>query len=292
MWLTLEVVYSLTRKHRFHHLDVGHPDNPKRYRICGAPTRQAEALYRHCTMPAGWGTDHPGEGRCKLHGGRSLRGPDSPNYIHGRYAMAFRGRLRKLYESHAHADGDPLDLLPELDVQRTMLSLAIQSLGGTLQPDGDDDARESEDDGEVLANYFSPNPSDTSHQAGRGGDTEKRGSKVSSAVDQRARLLVSIENLQVVLDYSNAVVRTVERIVSMYNQSAMTKAEVMYILAKIKEVMNEFIPEKDRQRAFIDKLARGIPGAIEAWGKAELSGGDASEAAGEARGVIEGVRVR
>src|SRR5262245_19792697 len=41
-------------------------------RVCGAKKRQSEGT---CTRPAGWGTDHAGHGRCKLHGGstRSLR---------------------------------------------------------------------------------------------------------------------------------------------------------------------------------------------------------------------------
>jgi hypothetical protein len=39
----------------------GH-DRPK----CGAKKRQGEGL---CERPAGWGTDHAGTGRCKLHGG-------------------------------------------------------------------------------------------------------------------------------------------------------------------------------------------------------------------------------
>jgi hypothetical protein len=33
---------------------------------CGAKKRQGEG---NCMRPAGWGTDHPGVGRCKLHGG-------------------------------------------------------------------------------------------------------------------------------------------------------------------------------------------------------------------------------
>lgn len=33
---------------------------------CGATTKQTGAP---CTQPAGWGTSHPGIGRCKLHGG-------------------------------------------------------------------------------------------------------------------------------------------------------------------------------------------------------------------------------
>jgi hypothetical protein len=35
-------------------------------RYCGARKRQGEGT---CHRPAGWGTDHPGVGRCKLHGG-------------------------------------------------------------------------------------------------------------------------------------------------------------------------------------------------------------------------------
>lgn len=33
---------------------------------CGAKKRQSDG---HCTQPAGWGTDHLGDGPCKLHGG-------------------------------------------------------------------------------------------------------------------------------------------------------------------------------------------------------------------------------
>lgn len=33
---------------------------------CGAKRLKVDAA---CTLPAGWGTDHPGIGRCKLHGG-------------------------------------------------------------------------------------------------------------------------------------------------------------------------------------------------------------------------------
>lgn len=41
--------------------ESGH-DGPK----CGGKKRQGEGT---CTQAAGWGTDHPGTGRCKLHGG-------------------------------------------------------------------------------------------------------------------------------------------------------------------------------------------------------------------------------
>jgi hypothetical protein len=35
-------------------------------RLCGATKRQGDGC---CRKPAGWGTSHPGRGRCRLHGG-------------------------------------------------------------------------------------------------------------------------------------------------------------------------------------------------------------------------------
>ena len=42
-----------------------------RDRFCDAKKRQGEG---HCERPAGWGTSHPGYGRCKLHGGSTQTG--------------------------------------------------------------------------------------------------------------------------------------------------------------------------------------------------------------------------
>lgn len=44
----------------------GHDSKP----LCGARRRQADAT---CRRPAGWGTDHVGIGRCKLHGGSTTK---------------------------------------------------------------------------------------------------------------------------------------------------------------------------------------------------------------------------
>lgn len=47
--------------------------------LCGRPTRSGKACHR----PAGWGTDHPGVGACKLHGGMSPSGK-----VHAARALA------------------------------------------------------------------------------------------------------------------------------------------------------------------------------------------------------------
>lgn len=49
---------------------------------CNARNRSGS----HCELPAGWGTDHVGEGRCKLHGGASP-------VRHGLYSKVTKHRL-------------------------------------------------------------------------------------------------------------------------------------------------------------------------------------------------------
>jgi hypothetical protein len=55
---------------------------------CGRTTRQGG---EPCELPAGWGTDHPGEGACKHHGGASSGAPeDNDNAAtHGAYSESF-----------------------------------------------------------------------------------------------------------------------------------------------------------------------------------------------------------
>lgn len=57
-------------------------DAEGRDRFCGAKKRQGEG---NCRRPAGWGTSHPGIGRCKLHGGST---PDQVKHANGQKAAA------------------------------------------------------------------------------------------------------------------------------------------------------------------------------------------------------------
>ena len=97
--------------------------------ICGAKTRSGTP----CKQKAGWGTHHVGEGKCKLHGGASHGRP----IVHGRYAKVFKGKLREKFEE-AYSDGNPLDLLPELAVQRTLLQNYIDRFVESYSPSGPD----------------------------------------------------------------------------------------------------------------------------------------------------------
>lgn len=78
---------------------------------CGAQKRQGDGT---CTRPAGWGTDHAGLGRCKLHGGAT--------------PPQMTGAARVLLDAEARALLANLDVTPVDDPLRALLTLAGQIL--------------------------------------------------------------------------------------------------------------------------------------------------------------------
>jgi hypothetical protein len=72
---------------------------------CGARTRPG-AKHPTCQHEPGWGTDHPGEGKCKFHGGASP-------VKHGLYSKIHRTPLGVLAEQH-RKNPDPTNLEHEL----------------------------------------------------------------------------------------------------------------------------------------------------------------------------------
>lgn len=71
-----------------------------------------------------------GKKRCKLHGGATPSGPANASYKHGRYAKVFRGELADKF-LRASEETAPLDLLPELAVQRAVLAQQIDNVSGS-----------------------------------------------------------------------------------------------------------------------------------------------------------------
>jgi hypothetical protein len=91
---------------------------------CGAATRGRDRT--PCRNPAGKGTDHPGEGRCKNHGGVGQK----PTL---RYqALNARPRLRELIERFS-ADPDPHNLLQELTLLRALVTDYVERYDETTE---------------------------------------------------------------------------------------------------------------------------------------------------------------
>lgn len=88
--------------------------------FCGGKKKQSEGT---CTRPAGWGTDHVGHGRCKLHGGCA---PSSR--IAGLKARA----EAVLYQYDAGPVANPLEALQSLAGRALALEQAIGTLVNDL----------------------------------------------------------------------------------------------------------------------------------------------------------------
>lgn len=90
-------------------------------KVCGAKLRGKDRTCQKSPMA--------NKRRCRLHGGATPSGPESTHYKHGRYALVFRGKLAEKF-AHASADEEPLDLLPELAVQRSLLAQYVEVVSG------------------------------------------------------------------------------------------------------------------------------------------------------------------
>lgn len=112
-------------------LGPGSIEKEKNYLTCGATAKQSK---KPCKRPAGWGTDHPGEGRCKLHGGSST-GPKTAqgrlkvaltHTKHGKYSKLLQNSMDKSKHYREIAES----LLPEfeLDPEAAATQVRIDTL--------------------------------------------------------------------------------------------------------------------------------------------------------------------
>jgi len=85
-------------------------------KYCGAKTKSGKT----CERPQGWGTWHPGQGKCKLHGGASPSGPRSMYVQHDQDLLE---RVKELKE-------DPnLTSIPEqIALSIAMMERAVNNL--------------------------------------------------------------------------------------------------------------------------------------------------------------------
>ena len=82
---------------------------------------------RRCRKYAGQDTEHPGVGRCALHGGKSLPGgPTHPRYKHGLYGKVTVQNIGELVRDLAD-DRDIYDMTQEI---RILEALAMNALNG------------------------------------------------------------------------------------------------------------------------------------------------------------------
>ena len=82
--------------------------------FCDARLRSEGYRDQRCRNPAGARTDHHGQGRCYLHGGRSVKKS-------GRYSTIDHERFREKLGQLEAIEQDVMDLVPEVQLLRTLV---------------------------------------------------------------------------------------------------------------------------------------------------------------------------
>jgi hypothetical protein len=265
----------------YNHLEPGAPGNVHAYRICGARTRNPETENELCQRPAGWGTSHAGVGRCKLHGGAKMT---------TRYSKLWRGRMKDIATQVIEQDdSDPLDLLAELEVQRVFLSVLIDKMQPGAAPIVEDKRsaqaiREAILTPPAMSRNMKRKMMEEASQTGDGGGVDKKDNEMVPVDDQLAKFLSSddenkgefhgtvvipregsvvygdMELWQMVNKVVQDIVTTVTRITTNRNQTAITKAEMAWLVMTMKEGMDRFVP-KEKHEAYVRWMMDMIPGA-------------------------------
>ena len=108
------------------------------YETCDATRRQGDG--DPCGLPAGWGTDHVGDGRCKLHGGASSGAPSGPangNWKHGLFSEVIReedkATLRQIEEMKTAAKLESTLNMQVLKLQRAIASMESEDRASFLE---------------------------------------------------------------------------------------------------------------------------------------------------------------
>lgn len=76
-----------------------------------------EKRQKYCKSEAGWGTTHPGQGRCRMHGGLQVQ---DGRVRTGRYSGIRSSRIQELLEEYS-GDPDPLNVVEDLHLARALL---------------------------------------------------------------------------------------------------------------------------------------------------------------------------
>jgi len=95
-------------------------------KVCGAKLRKKPGKFCQSTRLMS-------NGRCRLHGGKTPSGTDSPHFKHGRYANAFKGKMLEHFEQ-MQKDENPLDMVPDLLVQRAMTQTYLEAVTARKNP--------------------------------------------------------------------------------------------------------------------------------------------------------------
>ena len=89
-----------------------------------------------CAKRAGYGTDHPGTGRCKHHGGAGFLLGAAATITHGRKSHHMRKTLADKIQQYLQ-DQNLLDLSKELAVQRASLDTMVEYADSLMAEDPD-----------------------------------------------------------------------------------------------------------------------------------------------------------
>lgn len=156
---------------------------------CGAKLKTKDGT---CTKRAGWRTEHSGQGKCYLHGGRTP-------IKSGRYSSITRPRFKEKIAKF-EADPDPLNLAPEVALLRAFVEDLVERWDEIYGPDGallawyESFTAKVTQDGQIIS--AAPKPRQLPDFSAVSSVVDKVGSMVDRIQKQKSEGTVKLSDLQ------------------------------------------------------------------------------------------------
>lgn len=196
---------------------------------------------RHCQNPV----EKEGEA-CRLHGGKSLKGMNHPNYSHGRYSKHIPSNLLESYKDF-RSDDERVSVEEELDLARMILADQINKMGDGASGENWKKAKETFD---KALRYNRQNRSEdfirTLVDLGeilKAGEEEVGRAKEALGTMETVRRLVNTER-QIMVDQAEY----------------LTRAYVLFMFGKILDALERHVAPLKGGRSAIGSIADTIGG--------------------------------
>lgn len=207
---------------------------PHEKTTCGAKTRSGHP----CKKPP------MANGRCKNHGGKSLKGADSPTFKHGRYSKYMPNELLKVY-TETSDDPQLLSLRAEIAMMDALLSTMLPKLGTGESGKAWDTVKKLIK--KVRIAYKTENL----------GTMEDALSEMEDLANHRILHYETEKEIKDTVDQRRKLVET-ETKISMQNERAIPVEQLMLLMSQVLNVIQSVVTEDKQRYAIAVELQRLI----------------------------------
>lgn len=202
--------------------------------VCGAKTRSGKPC---CNRPMP-------NGRCRMHGGASLRGEASPAYKHGRHSRYMPERLQQIY-NQALEDSELIGVRQEIALIDALLSDNLRN----LDPTPGDNAQFWNDALEQIQ------WARQAYKSENYGGLERSLDELEALADRRRLHFAAEKEIREKVEQRRKLVETEQKI-ALQGERAITAEELMLFMGGVVDLIKRIVDDKQQRVDIFEGIDR------------------------------------